>query len=129
MSLVAQPSLFGFSGELGLADLGDAVERRPLSDGAWIDLRPGFITAADELFAALADGVPWREERMRMYDSTVRVPRLVARYGQGEPLPHPVLEEARSALNAHYDLRLGARFVTAGLCLYRDGSDSVAWHG
>ena len=66
---------------------------------------------------------------MRMYDSTVRVPRLVARYRQGEPLPHPVLEDARSALNTHYGNELGGEFVTAGLCLYRDGNDSVAWHG
>ena len=64
-----------------------------------------------------------------MYDSTVRVPRLLARYRQGESLPHPVLEEARSALNAHYRGESGAPFVSAGLCLYRDGSDSVAWHG
>ncbi|RKQ86043.1 alkylated DNA repair dioxygenase AlkB [Solirubrobacter pauli] len=129
MSLVVQPSLFGTSGQPGLAGLGDAVERRELSDGAWIDLRPGFITAADDLFDALAGSVPWHEERMRMYDSTVRVPRLLARYRQGESLPHPVLGEARSALNAHYADEAGGPFVTAGLCLYRDGNDSVAWHG
>ena len=129
MSLVVQPSLFGFAGEPDIAELGSCVERRQLSDGAWIDLRPGFITAADALFDALAGGVPWHEERMRMYDSTVRVPRLLARYAQGEPLPHPVLDEARSALNAHYGEALGGPFVTAGLCLYRDGNDSVSWHG
>jgi alkylated DNA repair dioxygenase AlkB len=66
---------------------------------------------------------------MHMYDRTVQVPRLLARYGQGEALPHPVLEEARAALNAHYAEELGEPFVSAGLCLYRDGSDSVAWHG
>jgi alkylated DNA repair dioxygenase AlkB len=129
VSLVVQPSLFGSSGSLGIAELGAAVERRPLSQGAWLDVRPGFVTAADELFDALVSAVPWREERMHMYDKTVQVPRLVARYGQGEPLPHPVLEDARSALNAHYAEELGEPFVTAGLCLYRDGSDSVAWHG
>jgi alkylated DNA repair dioxygenase AlkB len=129
VSLVVQPSLFGSSGELGLAGLGEVVERRQLTDGAWIDLRPGFITAADELFDVLASTVPWHEERMHMYDSTVQVPRLVARYGAGEALPHPVLDEARSALNAHYAEELDEPFVSAGLCLYRDGSDSVAWHG
>jgi alkylated DNA repair dioxygenase AlkB len=129
VALVVQPSLFGFSGEPGIAGLGDAVERRPLSDGAWIDLRPGFVTAADELFDALVSDVPWHEERMRMYDSTVRVPRLLARYRQGERLPHPVLDDARSALNDHYGEELGGEFVSAGLCLYRDGNDSVAWHG
>jgi alkylated DNA repair dioxygenase AlkB len=121
VSLVVQPSLFGSFGELGVAELGDAVERRPLSDGAWVDLRPGFVTAADELFDALASAVPWREERMRIYDSTVRVPRLLAGYPQGEALPHSVLDKARS--------ELGEPFVSVGLCLYRDGSDSVAWHG
>ena len=129
MTLIVQPSLFGISGEPGLTELGAAVERRELSDGAWIDVRRGFVTAADDLFDALAGTVPWQEERMRMYDSTVRVPRLLARYAQGEPLPHPVLDEARSALNAHYGEALGGPFVSAGLCLYRDGNDSVAWHG
>ena len=129
MSLVVQPSLFGSSGSLGLAELGGAVQRRPLSDGAWLDVRPGFVTAADALFDALATAVPWQEERMRMYDRAVQVPRLLARYGQGEPLPHPVLEEARAALNAHYAQELDGPFVSAGLCLYRDGGDSVAWHG
>jgi alkylated DNA repair dioxygenase AlkB len=129
VSLVVQPSLFGSSGDLGVADLGAAVERRALAEGAWIDLRPGFITAADELFDALVSSVPWHEEQMHMYDSTVRIPRLLARYTQGEALPHPVLDEARAALNAHYLGELGEPFVSAGLCLYRDGGDGVAWHG
>jgi alkylated DNA repair dioxygenase AlkB len=129
VSLVVQPSLFGSVGSVGVTELGPTVERRPLSDGAWVDLRPGFVTAADELFDVLARTVPWREEQMRMYDSTVRVPRLLAGYRAGEPLPHGVLDEARSALNAHYAEELGEPFVSVGLCLYRDGNDSVAWHG
>ena len=129
MPLVVQPSLFGSLGELGVAELGAAVERRQLSDGAWVDVRPGFITAADELFDVLARVVPWHEERTHMYDRTVQIPRLLAGYSPGEALPHPVLDEARCALNAHYAEELGESFVSAGLCLYRDGSDSVAWHG
>ncbi|MFZ0381570.1 MAG: alpha-ketoglutarate-dependent dioxygenase AlkB [Solirubrobacteraceae bacterium] len=129
MSLVVQPSLFGSMGELGVAELGAAVERRPLSDGAWVDLRPGFITAADELFDVLASAVPWHEEQTHIYDRTVRVPRLLAGYAEGEALPHPVLDEARSALSLHYAKELGEPFVSVGLCLYRDGNDSVAYHG
>jgi alkylated DNA repair dioxygenase AlkB len=129
MSVVLQPSLFGSSGEPGVAELDGAVERRPLADGAWVDLRRGLITAPDELCDALVNAVPWNEERIRIYDSTVQVPRLVARYAQGEALPHPVLDQARSALSAYYAKELGEPFVTAGLCLYRDGRDSVAWHG
>ena len=129
VSLVVQPSLFASRGELGVADLGPNVERRELSDGAWIDLRPAFVTGAAELFDALASAVPWREEQMRIYDSTVRVPRLLAHYARGEALPHPMLEKVRRALNVHYAHELGEPFVSVGLCLYRDGSDSVAWHG
>lgn len=129
MSLVVQPSLFASTGELGVAELGAAVERRPLSDGAWVDLRPGFITAADELFDVLAGAVPWHEEQTHIYDRTVRVPRLLAGYAEREALPHPVLDEARSALSLHYAKELGEPFVSVGLCLYRDGNDSVAYHG
>jgi alkylated DNA repair dioxygenase AlkB len=40
-----------------------------------------------------------------------------------------VLGEAKVALNEHYAPELGEPFRTAGLCYYRDGRDSVAWHG
>ena len=64
-----------------------------------------------------------------MYDKVVAVPRLLCFYGEDAPLPDPVLTAARQALNAHYGPELGEPFRTAGLCLYRDGRDSVAWHG
>jgi alkylated DNA repair dioxygenase AlkB len=54
---------------------------------------------------------------------------LLRWYGGGETLPHPTLTDARRDLNAHYGPELGEPFVTAGMCLYRDGRDSVAWHG
>ena len=40
-----------------------------------------------------------------------------------------MLSEARLRLSAHYRDELPEGFATAGLCLYRDGRDSVAWHG
>ena len=64
-----------------------------------------------------------------MYDKVVAVPRLLCFYGEDAPLPDPVLTAAREALNARYGPELGEPFRTAGLCLYRDGRDSVAWHG
>jgi alkylated DNA repair dioxygenase AlkB len=107
----------------------DDLRRTRLDDGAWIDLLPGWLTGADALFERLVLDVPWRAERRRMYDRSVDVPRLLRFYGAGEPLPHPLLDEARDALSAHYAAELGEPFVTAGLCYYRDGRDSVAWHG
>ena len=64
-----------------------------------------------------------------MYDRVVDVPRLLCHYDEGDELPDPLLTQARDALNRHYLAELGEPFVTAGLCLYRDGRDSVAWHG
>jgi len=59
----------------------------------------------------------------------VDVPRLLSFYGEGEPLPDPALGEIKRKLDQHYGPELGEPFATAGLCLYRDGRDSVAWHG
>ncbi|MCD9152825.1 alpha-ketoglutarate-dependent dioxygenase AlkB [Aeromicrobium duanguangcaii] len=107
----------------------DGVRRHELSDGAWVDTLPGWVTGSDELFDVLRTEVPWREERREMYERVVDVPRLLCFYGPRRTLPHPALEEARNALSAHYGDELGEPFVTAGLCFYRDGNDSVAWHG
>ncbi|MDH2430855.1 alpha-ketoglutarate-dependent dioxygenase AlkB [Sphaerisporangium sp. TRM90804] len=113
----------------GPGPLGASVRRVVLGDGAWVDVRRGWITGADALYDRLAREVPWHAERRHMYDRVVDVPRLLKFYGEGEPLPDPLLEQARSDLDAHYASELGEPFRTAGLCLYRDGRDSVAWHG
>jgi alkylated DNA repair dioxygenase AlkB len=113
----------------GPGPLGSTVERTALSRGAWVDQRPGWIGDPDSLLACLVDAVPWRAERRRMYDRVLDVPRLLRFYGAGETLPHPDLVAARRALNLHYAAELGEPFLTAGMCLYRDGRDSVAWHG
>ncbi|MFS4104420.1 alpha-ketoglutarate-dependent dioxygenase AlkB family protein [Streptomyces sp. PD-S100-1] len=123
-----QGSLFDQADELRLGSLA-GLRRTELGLGAWIDVLPGWLTGADELFEQLAAEVPWRAEQRKMYDNVVSVPRLLAFYAAGTPLPHPVLAEARETLSAHYGGELGEPFTTAGLCYYRDGRDSVAWHG
>jgi alkylated DNA repair dioxygenase AlkB len=112
-----------------LGPLGGAVRRRRLTRGAWVDVRPGWVSGSDELFARLVTEVPWQAERRTMWDNVVDVPRLLRFYGEGETLPDPVLDDARRALSRHYGGDLGEPFVSAGMCLYRDGRDSVAWHG
>ena len=129
MDLSLQGSLLDLTDEMTLRDLRTGLRRHVLDRGAWVDVRPGWLAAGDELFTALLHDVPWRAERRQMYDSVVDVPRLTAFYADDEPLPHPMLVTAREALSAHYAPELGEPFVTAGLCLYRDGRDSVAWHG
>jgi alkylated DNA repair dioxygenase AlkB len=129
MSVALQGSLFDTVDDVGLRTLGSAVRHTPLAHGAWIDLRQGWLTGADELFNRLAREAPWRAERRHMYDREVDVPRLLSFYDEKEELPDPVLVQARSALSAHYARHLGEPFRTVGLCYYRDGRDSVAWHG
>ncbi len=107
----------------------DLLERRDLDHGAWIDVARGWLPEADEVFATMVREVPWRAERRQMYDRVVDVPRLVHTYMLDEDLPHPVLTAAREALSDHYLPELLERFRTAGCCYYRDGRDSVAWHG
>ncbi|HEY1572894.1 MAG TPA: alpha-ketoglutarate-dependent dioxygenase AlkB [Pseudonocardiaceae bacterium] len=107
----------------------DAAVRTPLGAGAWVDVLPGWLRGADALFQALAGEVPWQAERRRMYDRVVDVPRLLSFYGEDDALPHAILDEARAALSRQYAAELGEPFRTVGLCLYRDGRDSVAWHG
>ena len=119
----------GATGRARLGQLDTTVQRHVLTAGAWVDVRPGWITGSDDVFAKLVQTVPWQAERRQMYERVVDVPRLLRFYGEGEPLPDPLLDAARAALNAHYRAELGEELVTAGMCYYRDGRDSVAWHG
>ncbi|MBM7785784.1 alpha-ketoglutarate-dependent dioxygenase AlkB [Tenggerimyces flavus] len=130
MSVPFQESLLDDdAGGEGLGELGPSVARTRLSRGAWVDVRPGWLRGSDGLFRRLVDDVPWRAERRQMYERVVDVPRLVCFYAEDQVLPDPLLEQARVALSAHYADELGEEFRTAGLCFYRDGRDSVAWHG
>ncbi len=128
MSVTLQTSLFDARGP-SLTPLAPLLRRTQLSPGAWIEVLPGWMSGSDELFAQLVEHVPWYAERREMYDRVVDVPRLLCFYAEGDQLPDTVLTQARSVLDAHYREELGETFATAGLCFYRDGRDSVAWHG
>src|ERR1017187_3294956 len=127
--LALQGSLLDLCDEAGPGPLGSSLRRTVLGDGAWIDIRRGWMTGAGALFDRLLRCVPWRAEKRPMFDRVVDVPRLLCFYTEGQALPDPALEQAREALSDHYQAELGEAFSTAGLCLYRDGRDSVAWHG
>jgi alkylated DNA repair dioxygenase AlkB len=127
MSVTLQESLLDLGAEAAPGPL--RPERAQLSHGAWVDVQHGWLAGSAPLFTRLAQAVPWRAERRRMYDRTVDVPRLLCFYGENAPLPDPALGACRTALNGYYAAELGEPFVTAGLCFYRDERDSVAWHG
>ncbi|HRW18103.1 MAG TPA: alpha-ketoglutarate-dependent dioxygenase AlkB [Dermatophilaceae bacterium] len=127
MPLTVQQSLLDLDEPIEFAPL--RVERHHLRFGAWVDIQPGWLSGADRVFDEIRAAVPWHAERRQMYDTVVDVPRLTTFYGSDEPLPSPLLTQARDLLSAHYRGELGEDFTSAGLCLYRDGKDSVAWHG
>jgi alkylated DNA repair dioxygenase AlkB len=128
MTAAFQASLLDVGQEFGLGDL-DSLKRTELSRGAWVEVLPGWVSGADALFEQLVDTVPWRAERRPMYDQVVDVPRLLSWYGKSDPLPDPAIAEAMRALDAHYRPQFDDELCTVGMCLYRDGRDSVAWHG
>ncbi|WP_328316205.1 alpha-ketoglutarate-dependent dioxygenase AlkB [Streptomyces sp. NBC_00388] len=128
MAVHLQSSLFDQDDATALLPLA-GLRRRHLGQGAWIDVLPQWLAGADALFDVLVRDVPWRAEQRVMYERVVEVPRLLSFFSADDPLPHPVLDEARDALGRHYAQELGEPFTTAGLCFYRDGRDGVAWHG
>jgi alkylated DNA repair dioxygenase AlkB len=123
-----QGSLFDGGEDVGIRPL-DAAQRIDLGRGAWVEVLPDWIAGAGPLFEHLSEIVPWKAERRKMYDRTVDVPRLMAFYGEEDPLPHPIIYEAQAALNGHFVSETGGPFRSTGFCLYRDGRDGVAWHG
>jgi alkylated DNA repair dioxygenase AlkB len=128
--LAFQPSLLELpDAAAALGRLPGRLRRHQLTDGAWVDHLTGWVGGSDTVLGTLLADVDWRAERREMYDGQVDVPRLLRWYDAAEELPHPVLADARRRLSDHYATELGEPFVTAGMCLYRDGRDSVAWHG
>ncbi|HEV2262662.1 MAG TPA: alpha-ketoglutarate-dependent dioxygenase AlkB [Candidatus Rubrimentiphilum sp.] len=84
------------------------------------------LLAPDEsrrLFDRLANTLSWTQETMWMYDHTVTVPRLIARFDQSQARPAELAN-----LQDRVEKFLGERFNTVSLQYYRDHNDSVAWH-
>lgn len=125
--LVWQPSLLD-AGSLVTFDEGfSALERIQLDPDSWVDYAPAWVSGSDPLFDEVLDGRDWGQRTRRMYDNRVLEPRLTAPWSirSGAPLEPPILERMRTVLSERY----GVEFDSVGFNLYRDGRDSVAWHG
>lgn len=104
----------------------ESLRRYPLDPRCWVDHAPGWLDGADHVFTHLARALPWRQRTVTMYGRQLPEPRLSWWWkagGSAEPLP--VLAEVRQVLGERY----GVHFDSMGFNFYRDGSDSVAWHG
>ena len=125
-----QPSM------LDLADAGPTlgplpgqVRRHRLSRGAWVDHLPGWVRGSDAVLDACCATCLARRAPQDVRLRGRRAPTAVLVRRRASRCRTRVLTEARAALTRHYAAELGEPFVTAGMCLYRTGRDSVAWHG
>jgi alkylated DNA repair dioxygenase AlkB len=117
-----QPSLLAIDDEPACDPSFAGARRRFLGSGAWLDVVPGWVRGADDLFDRLLAAGDWSTRDRPMYDRVVTEPRLTTGRWIDPPEPCGALA---AALGARYGLDLSA--VSANL--YRDGADSVAWHG
>jgi alkylated DNA repair dioxygenase AlkB len=124
-SLAWQGSLFG--GQVPALAGASAIEREALDDACWLDRAASWVAGADTLFTSLRDSIDWRCPMVSMYERRLRQPRLSAWFRfDDDARPHaPVLDEMRERLSQRYEVD----FDSVGFNLYRDGADSVAWHG
>ena len=85
------------------------------------------MRGADDLLADVIARASWRQRVVTMHGRLVAEPRLHAWFGTDphDPGVAPVLGTIADALGARY----GRAFTHLGAALYRDGRDSVAWHG
>jgi alkylated DNA repair dioxygenase AlkB len=103
------------------------LKRMQLDDESWVDHQSTWVAGSDMLFDEVLRAREWGQRTRQMYDKRVREPRLTAPWNlaSGEPLEPEILERMRIALSDRY----GVEFDSVGFNLYRDGNDSVAWHG
>ena len=121
-------AFFPFDSERPSFDAQFAGLRRTWLDArSFVDFAPGWLRGSDAVFRDVLESRKWGQRTRRMYDHRVLEPRLTAPWSlrAGVPLEPKILDEVRLALCARY----GVLFDSAGFNLYRDGQDSVAWHG
>jgi alkylated DNA repair dioxygenase AlkB len=93
-------------------------------DAAWVEHVPGWLTGHQLVLDELQRATHWHQEERAMYEKRVQVPRLYAVLPTDGPIPNS-LQRARQLLSERY----GEDFARISLGYYRDGRDSVAWHG
>lgn len=99
------------------------LRRCQLDDESWVDVAPAWLSGADTLFGELAGSAPWEQRERWIHGSRIAEPRLTCGWAVGEsPLP---LDDLAARLSDRYGVALDSIWAN----YYRDGRDSVAWHG
>ena len=113
-------------GDPGVDETFATLVRHRLDADSWVDHAPGWLTGATTVFDELVERVEWGQHDRWMYDRVVTEPRLRGGWtpGDGDP-PAAILPPIVDLLSRRYRVD----FDSIGFNLYRDGRDSVAWHG
>jgi len=121
-----QPSLLD-GGEPAPSTSYAGLRRIRLDERSWVDHCPGWLSGSDAVFEELAAAARWRQRTVHMYDRVLPEPRLTAGWSTDANAADspPVLSTMCRALSERY----GVEFDRVWVNLYRDGRDSVAWHG
>jgi alkylated DNA repair dioxygenase AlkB len=121
VTLIWQPSLLD-AVEPGFDPAFAGADRRDLGSGAWLEVVPGWAHGGDALLARVLESAPWAEHERPMYDQVVVEPRLTTGLWFDPPAPIGAMADALSE-------RFGCDLCKVSANLYRNGRDSVAWHG
>lgn len=102
------------------------LRRTDLGAGAWIEHVPRWVSGSDVLLERCLATLTWGQREEVIHGQRIAQPRLTARVRVGEvPAGLRILDDMAAALTARYRVV----FETVGANHYRDGRDSVAWHG
>lgn len=113
------------------------VESLPMPDGDVLLYRTLFDQKeSNQLLNDLHNNTKWNQESIKLYGKLIPIPRQTAWYGDSgksytyskiamtpEPWTHTLL-----VIKSKIEVLSGVQFNSVLLNLYRNGSDSVAWH-
>jgi alkylated DNA repair dioxygenase AlkB len=121
-----QVSLFGAVEEPAVDPSFAGLRRIELDGTSWLDLASGWLRGEQAVFDRLVADLPWRQRTVTMWERRLPEPRLTSWWTPDQgPEPLPVLAEMRRLLSVRY----AEAFDSIGFNCYRNGDDSVAWHG
>ena len=106
----------------------DIPLRVDLNARCWVEHHRRWLDGTEaepDAFAYLRSTLTWLSGRRNMYGRVVAIPRLMNWQRLGDPEVPALLREWADRI----DRELGTTMTSAGLNLYRDGTDSVSWHG
>ena len=124
--IVWQPSLLD-DGDPRFDASYDGLYRIQLDEQSWVDHCPGWLRGADTVMAHLIESADWGQRTRHMYDNRVLEPRLTAGWStdSADDTVPTVVRDMAASLSERYAVHFDAIWMN----LYRDGADSVAWHG